>query len=80
MMVEMVSYYMTDFGPVELPKYAASLPKRKNGQFDMRFVACRELVANMKTAAAMEFQRYEPISTPFYDLIQRRVANQPLTS
>lgn len=51
MNIPTIDVYMTDFGPVEMGKYAKTLPRRKNNSFDMRYKACREFVAALNSEA-----------------------------
>lgn len=47
----MPDYYQNDFGIVECgPRFAEDFPRRKNGQFDMRFGVVKRSLAEMKAA------------------------------
>lgn len=52
-----IDYYVTDYGMVELGEYAATLRRRKNGQFDMRFKAARQLVGAIVAKARDAYMR-----------------------
>lgn len=49
--MKILDVFMTDFGPVTLGRYAKTLPRRKNGNFDMRFRVSKEFVMALKHAA-----------------------------
>ena len=57
-----IDVYMTDFGEVRMGKYAKSLPRRKDGDFDKRYAEVRRFLVALNAAAA---DRYMSSRTAF---------------
>jgi hypothetical protein len=53
-----VQFYMTDYGPVPLSEdEVANIRYRKNGDFDRRFTASRQLIAKVTAKARADYDR-----------------------
>jgi hypothetical protein len=65
--METIDYYMTDFGPIAIDgAVSAAIPKRKNGDFDMRYRVSKSAVAQIREHARTTYLSQEDWSKRFF--------------